>query len=157
MTRRNRGSADVLYFGPGYHKAGDISLEGKENQTVYLANGAVVEGTLKVHGCKNLRIAGSGVLFAPQSATQVPLKNRQLFRHDERRNSHQPRRKLDVLVPRPTMISQSRTQRLSAKSATESTLSTRKESRFQTVMCKRRTILFASKACNMPTRKTSKM
>lgn len=68
------GAADVTYFGRGYHKAGSIALSGKANQTIYLAGGAVVEGSIDVSQCKNLKITGSGILFTPQSSKQVPLK-----------------------------------------------------------------------------------
>ena len=51
--------ADVIYFGPGIHKAGRIELT--NNQTLYLAGGAVVKGGIDAHG-ENIRIQGRGIL-----------------------------------------------------------------------------------------------
>jgi hypothetical protein len=53
------GAPGVIYFGPGIHEAGRISLT--NNQTLYLAGGAVVKGGVQGQG-ENLRIAGRGIL-----------------------------------------------------------------------------------------------
>jgi hypothetical protein len=50
----------VRYFGPGVHKPGRITLE--SNQTVYLAPGAVVYGSIHASGASKIRIAGRGIL-----------------------------------------------------------------------------------------------
>jgi hypothetical protein len=50
---------DVIYFGPGIHHPG--AIEAGDNQTVYLAGGAVVKGAIVARG-KNIRIAGRGIL-----------------------------------------------------------------------------------------------
>lgn len=50
------------YFGPGVHQIGDRYVI-KSNQKVYLAGGAVVEGTLLIEpGARNVEIRGRGVL-----------------------------------------------------------------------------------------------
>lgn len=49
----------VVYFGPGIHKPGKIALS--DNQTLYLAGGAVVKGGVLAQG-DNIRIAGRGIL-----------------------------------------------------------------------------------------------
>lgn len=51
-------SADVMYFGPGEHDAGTITL--KDNQTCYVDAGAIVYGKIIVEG-NNCAIAGNGV------------------------------------------------------------------------------------------------
>lgn len=53
------GAPNVIYFGPGIHQAGQITVT--NNQTLYLAGGAVVKGGVLAHG-DNIRIAGRGVL-----------------------------------------------------------------------------------------------
>ena len=50
----------VRFFGPGVHRPGRITLESE--QTVYLAPGAVVYGSIHARGAKHLRIAGRGIL-----------------------------------------------------------------------------------------------
>jgi hypothetical protein len=53
------GAPGVVYFGPGVHQAGKITLT--NNQTLYLAGGAVVKGGVWAGG-ENIRIAGRGIL-----------------------------------------------------------------------------------------------
>jgi hypothetical protein len=53
------GTPGVIYFGPGIHQSGKISLT--NNQTLYLAGGAVVKAGVLAQG-ENLRIAGRGIL-----------------------------------------------------------------------------------------------
>src|SRR5262249_50405901 len=48
-----------VYFGPGVHQPGRIEVG--DNQTVYLAGGAVVKGAIVAHG-SNIRIQGRGIL-----------------------------------------------------------------------------------------------
>ncbi|MDO5112902.1 MAG: glycosyl hydrolase family 28 protein [Planctomycetia bacterium] len=50
---------NVRYFGPGVHKADKITLS--DNQTLYLAGGAVVHGSIQATG-KNITIRGRGIL-----------------------------------------------------------------------------------------------
>ena len=51
---------NVRYFGPGVHRAGKIVL--KSNETVYIAGGAVVHGTIEATEQSNLRVLGRGIL-----------------------------------------------------------------------------------------------
>jgi hypothetical protein len=50
----------LRFFGPGVHQAGRIMLE--SGQTVYIAPGAVVYGSIHATGAKNIRILGRGIL-----------------------------------------------------------------------------------------------
>lgn len=51
---------NVLYFGPGTHRPGQIELS--DNTTVYIDRDAVVYGSILAFGAKNIRICGDGVL-----------------------------------------------------------------------------------------------
>jgi len=53
------GDPGVIYFGPGVHQAGKIVVT--NNQTLYLAGGAVVKGGVLAQG-ENIRIIGRGIL-----------------------------------------------------------------------------------------------
>ena len=53
-------SPRVRYFGPGVHRPGKIEL--KDHETVYLAGGAVVYGSIQAANAAHLRIAGRGIL-----------------------------------------------------------------------------------------------
>ena len=53
------GAPGVIYFGPGLHQPGKVEV--RDNQTVYLAGGAVVKGAIVAHG-SNIRILGRGIL-----------------------------------------------------------------------------------------------
>jgi len=50
----------VIYFGPGVHRPGRVTLQ--SNQTVYLAPGAVVHGSIQASGVSNVRVLGRGII-----------------------------------------------------------------------------------------------
>ncbi len=52
---------NVKYFGPGTHQPKDGKIELRDNQTLYLAGGAVVQAGVVVRG-KNISIRGRGIL-----------------------------------------------------------------------------------------------
>ncbi len=51
---------NVTWFGPGVHRPGYIEM--KDNQTVYIAAGAVVYGGIRAMGASNLKVIGRGIL-----------------------------------------------------------------------------------------------
>jgi polygalacturonase len=53
------GAPNVIYFGPGVHKPEKVVV--KDNQTLYLAGGAVVKAEVLVSG-SNIRVRGRGIL-----------------------------------------------------------------------------------------------
>jgi len=53
------GTTNVIFFGPGLHKPGLV--RSGDNQTVYLAGGAVVKGAIVARGT-NIHIRGRGIL-----------------------------------------------------------------------------------------------
>lgn len=58
------GDPQVVYFPPGVHRPGKIALT--DNQTLYLAGGAVVKGCVHATG-KNITIRGRGILGGEES------------------------------------------------------------------------------------------
>ena len=61
----------VHYFGPGLHRPGYITL--KENETVYIAAGAVVYGGIRANGVNNIRVTGRGILDGGNEFKQMVL------------------------------------------------------------------------------------
>lgn len=57
--RPQPGDPNVIYYGPGLHKPGKLGLT--NNQTLYLAGGAVVKGGVLAQG-ENIRVCGRGIL-----------------------------------------------------------------------------------------------
>ena len=58
------GDPNVVYFPPGVHRPGKIPLT--DNQTLYLAGGAVVKGCVLAQG-ENITIRGRGILAGEES------------------------------------------------------------------------------------------
>lgn len=54
------GDRGVLYFAPGVHNPGDIKL--KNNQTVYIAGGAIVNADISGKNLRDVKIIGRGSL-----------------------------------------------------------------------------------------------
>ncbi len=52
------------YFGPGVHQVGVLNL--KDNESVYIAAGAVVYGSIHGYNVSNIRVEGPGILDASQ-------------------------------------------------------------------------------------------
>jgi hypothetical protein len=57
--RASEAGPHLIYFGPGIHRPGKITLT--NNQSLYLAGGAVVKGGILAEG-DNIRIFGRGIL-----------------------------------------------------------------------------------------------
>lgn len=55
------GDPGVIYFGPGYHEAGNLTLN--SNETIYIAGGAIVRGNIKGSNISNASVKGRGVLM----------------------------------------------------------------------------------------------
>ncbi|MBW4889753.1 endo-polygalacturonase [Mucilaginibacter sp. HMF5004] len=51
---------NVLYYGPGIHHIGRLNIP--SNKTIYIAGGAIVQGSLITDHAKNIRICGRGIL-----------------------------------------------------------------------------------------------
>jgi hypothetical protein len=64
-------AAGVKYFGPGVHHAGYIEL--KNDETVYIAAGAVVYGGIRANGVSNIRVIGRGILDGKSEFQQMVL------------------------------------------------------------------------------------
>jgi hypothetical protein len=58
----NQNDSKVHYFGPGIHEAGRIKVG--DGETVFIAGGAIVHGSIESINTKNIRIIGRGILDA---------------------------------------------------------------------------------------------
>jgi len=65
-TRPNTNDPNVIYFGPGIHNIGRMTVP--SNKTIYIAGGAIVTGGLIMDHVKNVNICGRGIL------TQFPVQ-----------------------------------------------------------------------------------
>ncbi len=61
----------VHYFGPGIHRPGYITL--KDNETVYIAAGAIVYGGIRANGASHIRVTGRGILDGAGKFKQMVL------------------------------------------------------------------------------------
>jgi hypothetical protein len=55
-----QGDRGVVYFGPGVHNPGTITL--RSNQTIYIAGGAIVNSDIRGKDLRNVKITGRGFL-----------------------------------------------------------------------------------------------
>jgi len=65
---RPKNSSSFTYFGPGIHFIGKRAVH--SNETIYIAGGAVVLGSLVIDHAENVKILGSGILT--QQESKVP-------------------------------------------------------------------------------------
>lgn len=63
-----QGDANVRYFGPGVHTPNEMVVGG--GQTIYIAGGAVVYGSIRGTGVNNFRLAGRGILHGGRYARE---------------------------------------------------------------------------------------
>jgi hypothetical protein len=64
-------SSHVRYFGPGVHRPGVLTPN--DNDTIYLAPGALVYGGIHAKGVKHLRVLGRGILDGRNEFAQMVL------------------------------------------------------------------------------------
>lgn len=69
----HQGDANVRYFGPGVHDAGEMTLG--SGQTIYIAGGAVVYGAIRGGGINNATIRGRGILHGGRIARDNGWQN----------------------------------------------------------------------------------
>lgn len=76
---------NVIYYGPGFHQVGKVKLA--SNKTVYIAGGAVVQGSFLMSHVENVRILGHGILtqlaeFPIEKSTGKSFPKGQVTRDD---------------------------------------------------------------------------
>lgn len=57
----DRNDPNVVYYGPGIHHPKDALISLEDNQTLYVAEGAVIHGGVRVKG-ENITICGRGII-----------------------------------------------------------------------------------------------
>ena len=75
-ARPSPNDPDVIFYGPGVHQIGRTPIA--SGKTVYLAGGALVEGSFLINHAENVRILGRGILYQPNvgPATGRPIEQR---------------------------------------------------------------------------------
>lgn len=68
--KKNR---DFIYFAPGYHKL-DQPLKVKDNQRVYIAGGAYVDGFIYVDSVSDVKIWGRGVVYPSKRGAGIEVR-----------------------------------------------------------------------------------
>jgi hypothetical protein len=68
-VKPSQSDTSVIYYGPGVHYVGDVQIP--SNKTVYIAGGAIVQGSFTMTKAENVRILGRGILTQVAIA-QVP-------------------------------------------------------------------------------------
>ncbi|MBR3932875.1 MAG: hypothetical protein IKJ68_03065 [Clostridia bacterium] len=66
------GGDNVIYFGKGEHHAGTINL--KNNQIIFIDEGAVVYGCIRAKDAENIKILGRGILDNSHNKEQILFK-----------------------------------------------------------------------------------
>jgi hypothetical protein len=61
VNEPKEGDPSVTYFGPGFHDVGNITL--KSGETIYLAGGSIVKGSIKGSEIANATVRGHGILL----------------------------------------------------------------------------------------------
>lgn len=61
-----------IYIGPGYHKLD--SLKVRSGQTVYVAGGAVIDGSIEIDDAENVRVLGRGMVY-PSRKIGIYVRN----------------------------------------------------------------------------------
>ena len=72
---KNLKDPNLIYFGPGVHRLPGDSLQVASGQTVYVAGGAVVFGTIQVHGVKDVKVLGRGRVHPEDRGAGISIRN----------------------------------------------------------------------------------
>ncbi len=75
VARPDSTDPNVIYYGPGVHQVGRVVVP--SGKTVYLAGGALVEGSFLVNNVENVRILGRGILYQPSGTPPNPVRSQQ--------------------------------------------------------------------------------
>jgi hypothetical protein len=75
VARPDPNDPNVIYYGPGIHQVGRVTVP--SGKTVYLAGGALVEGSFNVNHAENVHIVGRGILYQPNTALPTAVRSNQ--------------------------------------------------------------------------------
>lgn len=72
---KKKKAKNLIYFGPGIHQLPGDSLIVKSGQTVYVAGGAIVRGTIRVKNAHDVKVLGRGYVGPVTRGAGVSIEN----------------------------------------------------------------------------------
>lgn len=75
VAKALKSHENLIYFAPGEHQLPGDTLDVKSGETVYIAGGARVYGTLRVKNAENVRIMGRGIVHPKGRGEGVYIMN----------------------------------------------------------------------------------
>lgn len=72
---KKKKAKNLIYFGPGIHQLPGDSLLVKSGQTVYVAGGAIVRGTIRVKNAHDVKVFGRGYIAPEVRGYGVSIEN----------------------------------------------------------------------------------
>lgn len=107
-SRSSALDTNVIFYAPGIHYVGDVMIP--SNKTVYIAGGAIVQGSFTMSNAENVRILGRGILTQmtvaqKPSDSPLPKASFKRTRNDEITVEYSKNIEIDGLIVIPDKYS----------------------------------------------------